>query len=190
MLMHGLGATGRLNWSRCFQPLAQHFRVLTVDQRGHGRGLRTRRFSLEECADDAAAVASELGARRFMAVGYSMGGPIAALAWRRHPKRVSGLVLCATARRFASRPAARVARVALPMAALAARFVPGAIHRLTVQRLLAQIEHPELRARVRDELLGHEPATVIQAAEALTRFSSTDWIGKVDVPARGEAPVP
>ena len=51
-----------------------------------------------------------------------------------------------------------------------------------VQRMLVRIEHPELRDRVQEEFLGHEPATVIQAAEALSRFSSHDWIGKVDVP--------
>ena len=33
-------------------------------------------------------------------VGYSMGGPIAQLIWRRHASRVSGLVLCATAADF------------------------------------------------------------------------------------------
>jgi pimeloyl-ACP methyl ester carboxylesterase len=182
MLLHGLGATARLNWGRCFEPLSQHFRVLTLDQRGHGRGLRTRRFSLEECADDAAHAAAELGVRRFVAVGYSMGGPIAALAWRRHPKRVQGLVLCATARNFTTRPLARLARATLPMAAAAARFVPGAVQRSMIQRLLVRVEHPKLRDRIRGELLGHEPATVIQAAEALTRFSSHDWIGRVDVP--------
>jgi hypothetical protein len=31
--------------------------------------------------------------------------------------------------------------------------------------------------------VGHEPRTVIQAADALTRFASHDWIGTVDVPA-------
>jgi len=51
-----------------------------------------------------------------------------------------------------------------------------------LQRLLVQVEHPQIRDRIRDELLGHEPATVIQAAEAVTRFSSHDWIGRVDVP--------
>ena len=182
LLLHGLGATGRLNWGRCFELLAQHFRVLTLDQRGHGRGLRTRRFSLEECADDAVQAAAELGARRFIAVGYSMGGPIASLTWRRHPERVAGS--CCARRRGTSRrapsPASRARR--LPVAAAAARLVPGALQRGMLQRMLVRVEHPELRDRIREELLGHEPATVIQAAEALTRFSSHDWIGKVDVP--------
>ena len=37
-------------------------------------------------------------------VGYSMGGPIAQLIWRRHPDRVAGLVLCATAADFTMTP--------------------------------------------------------------------------------------
>jgi pimeloyl-ACP methyl ester carboxylesterase len=182
LLLHGLGATGRLNWGRCYRPLSRHFRVLSVDHRGHGKGLRTRRFRLEECADDAVAAAEALGVKQLVAVGYSMGGPIASLAWRRHPERVTGLVLCATARHFTPRSTARLARATLPAVALATRLVPHVVHRRMVQRMLVRIEHPELRDRVQEELLGHEPATVIQAAEALTRFSSHDWIGEVNVP--------
>ena len=183
MLLHGLGATAALNWGRCYGALSQHFRVLSLDHRGHGRGLRTRRFRLEQCADDAVAAAEALGVKRFIAVGYSMGGPIAALTWRRHPERVSGLVLCATARHFVPRPFARLARATLPIAAQATRRIPRLAHRTMIRRMLARIEHPELRERVERELLGHEPATVVQAADALTHFSSHDWIGEVDVPA-------
>jgi pimeloyl-ACP methyl ester carboxylesterase len=182
MLLHGLGATARLNWGPCFRPLSEHFRVLALDHRGHGKGLRTRRFTLADCADDAVHAAEEVGVSRFVAVGYSMGGPIASLAWQRHPERVAGLVLCATARHFVSRGAARAARVFMPAAAQAARLVPGLAQRRILERMLARIEHPELREKVIEEFAGHHPATVVQAAGAIGRFSSTDWIGRVDVP--------
>lgn len=182
MLLHGLGATARLNWGPCFRPLSQHFRVLSLDHRGHGRGLRTRRFRLEQCADDVAAVARARGLERFIAVGYSMGGPIASLTWRRHPSLVAGLVLCATSRHFLPRNAARAARIALPAAAQIARMAPSAARERLLQRMLARIEHPELRERVHREFAGHDPASVIQATHALTGFSSHDWIGSVDVP--------
>ncbi len=182
LLLHGLGATGRLNWGACYRPLSDHFRVISLDHRGHGSGLRTSHFQLEECADDAAAALHALGVERAIAVGYSMGGPIASLTWQRHPQQVLGLVLCATARHFVPRRVARLARVTLPMAASALRLVPDAARRQMVQRMLVRIEHPELRDRVREDFLGHEPATVIQAADALTRFSSHDWIGTVNVP--------
>jgi pimeloyl-ACP methyl ester carboxylesterase len=183
MLLHGLGATARLNWGPSFRPLSEHFRVLSLDHRGHGRGLRTRRFRLEQCADDAVAVARARGVEHFIAVGYSMGGPIASLTWRRHPDHVSGLVLCATARHFVPRGVARGARIALPMAAAFSRLAPSAARERLLQRMLARIEHPELRERVYREFEGHDPASVIQASHALTHYASHDWIGGVDVPA-------
>lgn len=182
LLLHGLGATARLNWGPSFRPLSAHFRVLSLDHRGHGRGLRTRRFRLEECADDAVAAAAAVGAGRFLAVGYSMGGPIASLAWRRHPDRVAGLVLCATARHFAPRTLSRAARLLMPAVAEAARLAPSLVHGRMLYRMLSRIEHPELRDRVHEELGGHDPATVLQAAGAVGGFSSHDWIGRVDVP--------
>ncbi len=182
VLLHGLGATARLNWGPCFRPLSQHFRVLSLDHRGHGAGLRTRRFRLEQCADDAVAVARARGIERFIAVGYSMGGPIASLAWRRHPQQIAGLVLCATARHFMARNIARAARMALPAVAGMARLAPSAARQRLLQRMLSRIEHPQLRDRVFHEFAGHDPASVIQASHALSGFSSHDWIGSVDVP--------
>ena len=85
VLLHGWTATADLNWYACFAPLAEHFRVVAIDHRGHGRGLRSAEpFRLEQCADDVAALARELGIDRFVPVGYSMGGPIAQLIWQRH----------------------------------------------------------------------------------------------------------
>jgi pimeloyl-ACP methyl ester carboxylesterase len=182
LLLHGLGATARLNWGPSFRPLSRHFRVLALDHRGHGRGLATRRFRLADCADDAVHAAEALGVERLVAVGYSMGGPIASLAWSRHRERVAGLVLCATARHFSTRGGARAARLLAPWAAAGARLVPALAHRRILERMLARIEHPELREKVTEEFAGHRPATVIQAAGAVGRFSSHDWIGSVDVP--------
>ena len=62
LLLHGWTATSDLNWFTCFDALSEHFRVVAMDMRGHGRGIRTKSsFKLEDCADDAAAVADVLG---------------------------------------------------------------------------------------------------------------------------------
>src|SRR5204863_4007150 len=109
VLLHGWTATADLNWQPSYEPLSHHFRVVALDHRGHGRGIRSRRpFRLEDCADDAAAVAEALDIDRLIAVGYSMGGPIAQLLWRRHRPLVSGLVLCATSRNFRGHPRERL----------------------------------------------------------------------------------
>src|SRR5436309_15731104 len=92
VLLHGLSATADLNWFPSFFPLGRHFRVLAIDHRGHGRGIRSaRRFRLSDCADDVAALADVLEIDRFIPVGYSLGGPVAQLLWKRHPDRVAGL---------------------------------------------------------------------------------------------------
>src|SRR5262245_23993383 len=78
LLLHGLGATAALNWHAVFDALGRHYRVIAVDHRGHGRGIRLRgRFRLADCADDAAALLAALGIEHAIAVGYSMGGPVA-----------------------------------------------------------------------------------------------------------------
>ena len=41
-----------------------------------------------------------LGIESAIMVGYSMGGPVAQLMWKRHPEKVDGLVLCATSHSF------------------------------------------------------------------------------------------
>ena len=98
VLIHGVAGTAELNWGKVFAPLGRHFRVVAADLRGHGDGIRLRsRFRLEDCADDVAALASVLDIRRFAAVGYSMGGMVAQLLYRRHASLLSGLVLCSTA---------------------------------------------------------------------------------------------
>lgn len=109
LLLHGLGANADLNWQSAFDALGRHFRVIAPDHRGHGRGIRSHApFTLEDCADDVVALADHLGIERFTLAGYSMGGPIAQLAWRRHPDRVQGLVLCATSRDFRGHPRERL----------------------------------------------------------------------------------
>jgi pimeloyl-ACP methyl ester carboxylesterase len=183
LLLHGIGATARLNWGLCFRPLSRHFRILAPDHRGHGRGLRTERFRLEECADDAMALADALGVKHLIAVGYSMGGPIASLAWRRYPRRVDGLVLCATARHFVPRGFTGLARATMPLAVRATRMASPVAFAVMLRRMTSRIGNSTLRARVEEELSGHDPTTIVQAAEALTHFSSHDWIGEVDVPA-------
>lgn len=102
LLLHGWMFHADLNWWPVYASLVEAgLRVLAIDHRGHGRGLRTREsFSLEACAGDAAALVEHLGCGPVTAVGYSMGGPIAQLMARDHPAQIRGMVLCATAQEW------------------------------------------------------------------------------------------
>jgi pimeloyl-ACP methyl ester carboxylesterase len=185
LLLHGLGATADLNWATGYGALGRWFRVVAVDHRGHGRSMRhPRPFRLADCADDAAAVLDALGVGRAVAVGYSMGGPVAQLLWHRHRHRVAGLVLCATAASFLPSRRFRPVVGALAGSAAVVRLAPVSWRRRVVARV-ARARHrgSELEAWVASELRHNDPAVLLEAAAALARFSSVRWIGDVDVPA-------
>jgi pimeloyl-ACP methyl ester carboxylesterase len=98
LLLHGWTASADLQWFTAYSALGERYPFVAIDHRGHGRGLRSdETFTLEDAADDAAALVEELGLGPVVVVGYSMGGPIASLMAHRHPELVSGLVLEATA---------------------------------------------------------------------------------------------
>ena len=182
VLLHGLAATGPLNWATSAPALARRFRVVVVDHRGHGRGIRTKRFQLADCADDVAALADVLGISTFVPVGYSMGGPIAKLCWSRHHDRVRGLVLCATARNFLTPQVQGVISAVLPSLVFGARVVPAFFRKRIIEGMLRDIPPGPQREFARAEMVGTDAASVFQAARDSVRFSSHDWCGTIDVP--------
>jgi 3-oxoadipate enol-lactonase len=99
LLLHGWMVPTDPHWFRTFAVLQEAgYRVLALDARGHGRGLRPGRpFELKDCAADAAALIRYLDCGPVFCVGYSMGGLIAQLMAKRHPQEVSGAILAATA---------------------------------------------------------------------------------------------
>jgi 3-oxoadipate enol-lactonase len=184
VLLHGWMATADLNWSAAFTALGRHFRVLALDHRGHGRGLRpAERFNLEDCADDVDALARQLGIDHLVAVGYSMGGPIAQLLWRRHPELVSGLVLCATSPTFRGTPREQVLFGLLDGTARAAAVAP-----LRAVTRTAALGWSRLRlfrrgsAWAREDVLRHDWAQILEAGRAIGRFDARPWSADISVP--------
>jgi pimeloyl-ACP methyl ester carboxylesterase len=186
LLLHGWTSTAALNWHRCFSALSDEYRVVAMDNRGHGRGIRSRSpFRLEDCADDAAALVETLHLGPVTAVGYSMGGPIAELLWHRHPEAVDGLVLCATAARFSARLELGRPLGTLGLgASMALSLLPENVRRQGMSlawRNWASNNRDGVRWAI-EEWGRNDPAALIQAGLALGRFDSTGWIGDVDVP--------
>ena len=183
VLLHALVTTATLSWYPVMADLSQHYRVITFDQRWHGRGIRSKRFKLTDCADDVAAVLDELGIERCIPVGYSMGGAIAQLFWRQHPHRVEGLVLCSTTRNFRC---ARRERLFFPL--LSAAMLPLSPYaRGRVERYAAtRPELPELVCNDhgwgKREFRSTSAWSMPEVLAELGRFNSAPWIGGVDVP--------
>lgn len=181
MLLHGWTVTADINWGPSYEGLAEHFSVLTLDLRGHGGGISSRRaFTLEDCADDAVTFARVVGRERVIMVGYSMGGPVAQLAWRRHPEAVSGLVLCSTATSFGGGDLFYSSLLALSRVA---RITPRAVSRPLAtrfaQRRFAGLTMSEWAA---DQVATNDTTVMLRAGSAIGAFDSAAWISEVDVP--------
>lgn len=183
ILLHGWTVTADLNWFPAYEPLAEQFRVVAMDHRGHGRGIRSRRrFRLADCADDVAALCEVLAVDRAIVTGYSMGGPVAMLTWHRHRERVGGLVLCATSPWFGS-DRGRTVLSGLGPIATAARLTPPSVRQAIGARLLGQrFEDDAFGNWARTELQRGDPAAVAEAGVSLGRFDARPWLADIDVP--------
>ena len=183
VLLHALSCTAYLSWYPVLAELSQHYRVVLFDQRWHGRGIRSPRFRFEDCADDVAAVLDVLGIESCIPVGYSMGGAIAQLVWRRQPDRVDGLVLCATARNFRGKrreqlffPVMSVAM--LPLSPLLRSRIERVALGLPDVPSFAAAEKGWGMVEFRSTSAWSAPAVLA----ALGTFNSAPWVGEVDVP--------
>jgi 3-oxoadipate enol-lactonase len=182
MLLHGWFANADLNWIGSYRALedAGH-RVLAIDHRGHGRGLRQlTRFRLIDCAADAAAVLRELGLAPAIVVGYSMGGAIAQLVARDHPDVVSGLILSGTAQHW-QEPELKNSWRAMGLLSAALSLAPRFVLRRGLKR--SGIEENERTAWLFSELLRHSARDIAEAGRELGRFDSRPWLGQVSAPA-------
>lgn len=190
LMLHALACTAGLTWFTAYPALAERQPLVMFDQRWHGRGVRAgRRFRIEDLADDAVAVADELGIDQFIPVGYSLGGAVAQMIWKRHPERVSGLVLAATARNYrGSGLESTFFRLLPPLLIPLAITSPPTLHASALEAGLLRdfeggfVEGPEFSRWALNELRMTSRKTTFSALSALGGFNSADWISDVDVP--------
>ncbi|HVF03710.1 MAG TPA: alpha/beta hydrolase [Frankiaceae bacterium] len=96
VLLHAFPLNASM-WAPQREALAGDYRVICPDQRGFGgTQLGHDEPSLDEVADDVVAMLDARKVDRFVLGGLSMGGYVAMALLRRHPERVSGLVLADT----------------------------------------------------------------------------------------------
>ena len=165
VLLHGFTHTGA-SWDPVVAALAERYRALAPDIRGHGAASRREPVTLEAVLDDLAAQAPE----RFTLVGYSMGGRIAlhaalapALA-----ERVEQLVLIGASPGIAD-PAERAERRA------ADDRLAGEVERMTIEEFAQRWartpvlagQPPAVAAAVHADRLRNQPAGLAAALRGL-----------------------
>jgi pimeloyl-ACP methyl ester carboxylesterase len=185
LLVHGWSTSCDVQFFTAYEDLSHDYSIIGVDHCGHGRGLRPNvPFSLEECADDAAAVVRALSLTKVITIGYSMGGPISILIKHRHPELIAGMVFQATSRKFNStrweRNRWRVVAVFGPLLRLVStpRLTRTVLHRF--------LERGHEMRRYVPWIIGetgrNDAQMVNQAGRALSRFVAPQVMNPFDVP--------
>lgn len=92
LVLHGLFGSGD-NWRTVLKPLAEHYQVVFVDQRNHGRSFHADEHSIRAMADDLRELVRHYGWEKVTLLGHSMGGKTAmayALTW---PEAIAALIV-------------------------------------------------------------------------------------------------
>src|SRR6185437_6501332 len=95
LLVHGF-PHDRTLWAPQMHALSAVYQCVTVDLRGFGESSSAPPYSMDQYADDLAALLDAIGVRRAVIAGISMGGYVAFAMWRRHAARVTGFVFVDT----------------------------------------------------------------------------------------------
>lgn len=185
LLLHGWTANSDLQFFTAYRQMAEKYSFIGIDHRGHGRGLRSSApFTLEDCADDAAAVLNTLGIPRVVTVGYSMGGPISLLFCQRHRHLVRAMVLQATALEWRAtrreRNHWRIFRIAAPVLRhlSSPRFVRSRVKKI-ISKKSDVFEYLDW---IVGEIRRNDPWTIGQAGRTLGKYDARLWAHELGIP--------
>lgn len=181
VLISGLGQTHRF-WRELTPQLAQHFQVITFDNRGMGESKApfTLRYSVNQLAKDTWGLIQTLGLEQPAILGHSLGAAIAFETTRQHPQEVSKLLMAS-----GLYPGTRVAPAqAGTVKALLGGF--GKLHNMVEQGIrvatspLFPFEQPQLFEQlVQARLTAQESTRVImRQSTAGTAYLATDKLKK------------
>jgi len=113
ILLHGFLHTAAM-WKPYIPTLAEHYRVIAVDLRGHGRSTNpANQFTHRQAALDVYALLEHLKIDRFKAIGFSSGGMTLLHVATQQPERVEAMVLIDATHYFPEQCRARLSQVAV-----------------------------------------------------------------------------
>jgi len=91
LCMHGITASAYV-FEPIMERLAGAFRVVSIDQRGHGRSGRPERYKAEDFAGDVAALVEQLACGPAVLLGHSLGARNGIVAANLYPEQVHSVV--------------------------------------------------------------------------------------------------
>lgn len=92
VILHGLFGYSD-NWQTHAKKLAEYFRVILVDLRNHGHSAWSEAFSYELMANDVQELIEQLGLKKIILLGHSMGGKTAIRFTQDYPNYIEKLIV-------------------------------------------------------------------------------------------------
>jgi 3-oxoadipate enol-lactonase len=167
-------------WDPTVPALADRYRVLRYDTRGHGRsGTTPGPYTIAMLADDAVGLLDALGIARVHFVGLSMGGMIGQQLGARFPDRLFSLALCDTASEMPPR-SMWAERLAIAQAEGMAGLVESTIKRWFTPAFMAR--DPQAVEKVRAMIRNTGLDGFTACASAVRDMAQTTMLLKVKVP--------
>ena len=181
VLLNSIGSTTEC-WAPCIAPLAEQFRVIRIDTRGHGSSpaaVTNLPVTLAELAADVLETLDELEIWRADVAGVSLGAMIAMWLGAHRPERVRRLGLVATAAHLPT-AAGYLDRAAAVRAGGMATAVDGSVRRWITPALAGR--DSELVGRLRAMFLGVDAESYAQCCEAIATMDLRPDLGRIAAP--------
>ena len=178
VLSNSLGAD-RGMWDPQVPALAERYRVVTYDTRGHGRSpVPAGPYSIDDLTDDLVALLDRLDVRRASVVGLSLGGMTAMRLAARDPERVDRLVLLCTSAHIGGTTYAERAVVA--RAEGTAKLAPAVVERWLTPGYAAG--HADVVARLEAMVAGTPDEGYAGCCDALAVLDLREDLARIAAP--------
>ena len=177
VFVHSLAGNGG-QWALQLDHLRRRCRAVSLDLRGHGESdpAEDGDYSIAGLATDIEAVADQLGLRRFILAGHSLGSVVAIEYASRHPERVAGLLLVDPNGDLTRMPKDQKESFVAPL-----REDPIAELTSYYRQLVVGGDADAARWVLEDLRLTHEDA-VVKALESSMEYPVLDSLGKYPGP--------
>jgi 3-oxoadipate enol-lactonase len=178
MFAGSLGST--LDMWRPQRSLAERFRVIRIDHRGHGGSpVPQGPYVMAELASDVLALLDELELDRVAWCGLSLGGMVGMYLGSEHPERLTALTLCCTTACFPDKTPwqERIAAIEADGTALVADAI--------VSRWFTPLwaaEHPDVVTECRDMIAATPDPGYLGCCRAIVAWDHRDRLSAVAVP--------
>ena len=178
VLSNSLGST-RGMWDPQVPALAERFRVVTYDGRGHGESpAPAGPYTIDDLVDDVLALLDRLGAERAHLAGVSLGGMVGMRMAAREPARVHRLAVLFSSAKVD--PGVFRDRAAQARAGGTAQLAQPVVSRWLTPGYAA--EHPELVARLEAMVAGADDEGYAACAEVIADMDLRDDLRRIGAP--------